>query len=92
MTTAQPDPHAQRPRHPFRGFDQSAVRLFGADLRLIYGMAVPILMIVGLIILLALTPTTWLVIAILLLEVVALGVVVSGLLGMLNEYEDDEIS
>ena len=92
MTTAQPDQQAKPMRPPFRGFDQSVVRLFGADMRLIYGMAVPILMICGLIVLLALTPTTWLVIAVLILEVAALGVVLAGLFAMLNESEEDQIS
>jgi hypothetical protein len=92
MTTVQPDQHARPSRHPFRGFDQSTTRLFGADLRLLYGMAVPILMIIGMIILLALSPTTWLAIAILLLEITALGIVLSGLFGMLDEDEQDEIS
>ena len=92
MTTVQPDPHAQPPEHPFHGFDRSVIRLFGADMRMIYGMAVPILMIVGLIVLLALSPTTWLVVAIVLLEMAALGVVLLGLFAMLGEGEDDEIS
>jgi len=92
MATAQPDPHMYPRRHPFRGFDKSAIRLFGADLRLIYGMSVPIMMIIGLIILLALTPAMWLVIAILLLEITAFGIVLSGLFGMLDEDEQDELS
>jgi len=89
MTTVQPDPHARPSRHPFRGFDQSTIRLFGADMRLIYGMGVPILMIIGMIVLLALSPETWLVVTILLLEITALGVVLSGLFGMLDEEEDE---
>ncbi|MGA2924533.1 MAG: hypothetical protein ABSG43_00855 [Solirubrobacteraceae bacterium] len=92
MTTAQPDPQAQPPQHAFHGFDQSFVRLFGADFRMIYGMAVPILMVIGMIVILALTPTTWLVVAIVLLEMAGLSTVVYGLFGMLNEREEDEIS
>jgi len=92
MTTLQPDPHHHPRRHPFRGFDESALRLFGADLRLIYGMSLPILMIIGLIVLLALSPATWLVIALLLLEITALGIVLSGLFAMLDEDENDELS
>jgi hypothetical protein len=53
-------------------------------------MAVPILMIVGLVVILALSPAAWLVAAIVVMEVMALGVVVYGFMGMLDEPEDDE--
>lgn len=76
--------------NPFRGFDQSVEHVLGADMRLIYGFAIPILMVVGLIIILGLTPSTWLVIAILVLEAAALCVVLTGFIGMLNEPDDDE--
>jgi hypothetical protein len=74
----------------FRGFDRSVERTLGVDVRLLYGMTVPVLMVSGLIILLALSPQTWLVIAVLLLEVAALGVVMTGFLGMLNENDEDD--
>ena len=76
--------------NPFRGFDESVEHVLGADMRLIYGFAIPILMVVGLIIILGLTPATWLVIAILVMEVAALCVVLTGFIGMLNEPDDDE--
>ena len=88
MATASPDAHPHQ--NPFKGFDDSVERTIGADMRLVYGLAVPILMVVGLIIVLALSPATWLVITILLVEVAALGVVLTGFLGMLNESDDDE--
>lgn len=75
----------------FHDFDARVERSLGADLRLLYGMAIPILMICGLIILLALAPQTWLVITVLLFEVAALGVVVTGFVGMLNEDDEDDI-
>jgi hypothetical protein len=83
---------ATSPDHPhaFRGFDQSVERAVGADMRLLYGMLVPILMVCGVIILLALSPATWLVAIILVLELGALGVVGYGLAGMLNEPPDDD--
>jgi hypothetical protein len=87
MTTA-PTPTPHQARDAFRGFDESIERAVGFDARLLYGMTVPILMIVGLIILLALTPQTWLVVAVLVLELGALGIVGVGLVGMLSE--DDE--
>ena len=59
-------------------------------MRLVYGFAVPILMIVGLIVILGLSPATWLVIMILVMEVAALCVVLTGFIGMLNEPDEDE--
>ncbi len=76
-------------RKVFAGFDASVERVLGADMRLIYGFAVPILMVVGMIVVLALRPETWLVISILVLEVGALAVVVAGIVEMLNEEDDD---
>jgi hypothetical protein len=74
----------------FRGFDESMTRLLGADFRLICGIAMSLLMIVGLVVLLALNPTRWLVVAIVLVEVAALGVIVAGLLGLMRDDVDDE--
>ncbi len=88
MTTTENHPH----ENPFQGFDESVEHVLGADMRLIYGFAAPILMVVGLIIILALNPATWLVIAIVVMEVAALSVVLTGFIGMLNEptEPDDE--
>jgi hypothetical protein len=51
MTTTAGD--ADQHEHPFRGFDESVERTLGADMRLVYGLAAPILMVVGLIVILA---------------------------------------
>lgn len=75
--------------HAFRGFDQSVERTVGADMRLLYGMLVPILMICGVIVVLALSPATWLVVIVMVLELAALAVVGYGLAGMLNEPSED---
>lgn len=88
MATTSPDRHTHE--NPFGGFDESVERAIGADMRLIYGFAVPILMVVGLIVILALSPATWLVISILIVELAALGVVLAGFIGMLGEPGDDE--
>jgi hypothetical protein len=72
----------------FRGFEKSVERTLGADMRLIYGFAVPMLMVIGLIIVLALSPTTWLVVTILILELAALGIVLTGFIGVLSDDED----
>ena len=79
-----------RRESPFRGFDQSVERLLEADMRLMYGMAVPILMIVGLIIVLALHPATWLATAVVVVEIAVLAVVVLGFVGMLNDDDEEE--
>ncbi len=85
MESGRSTPH---PANAFSGFDASVERTLGADMRLVYGMAVPILMVVGLIIILALSPAVWLVAAILVLELALLGVVVYGFVGMLNDDDD----
>ena len=84
MATSTHHPHA------FRGFDESVERAVGADMRLLYGMLVPILMICGVIVVLALSPAVWLVAVILVLELGALAVVGYGLAGMLNETAGDD--
>ena len=78
------------PAHVFHEFDAAVERSLGADARLLYGMVIPILMVCGLIVLLALNPQTWLVIAVVVLEAAALGVVITGFLGMLNESEEED--
>ena len=79
------------PTRVFHEFDVTVERSLGVDARLLYGMLIPILMVCGLIILLALNPETWLVIAVMLFEVAALGVVITGFLGMLNEDDDTDV-
>jgi hypothetical protein len=74
----------------FRGFDDSVERALGADMRLLYGMLVPILMICGVIVVLALSPATWLVAIVILLELAAVAVVGYGLAGLLNDSPDDD--
>jgi hypothetical protein len=87
MTT---HPSHTSPTRVFHEFDTTVERSLGVDARMLYGMAVPILMICGLIILLALNPQTWLVVAVLLFEVAALGVVITGFVGMLNEDDEED--
>ncbi len=82
--------HADQHRHLFRGFDESMTQLLGADLRLLYGMAVPILMIVGLIVLLALNPATWVVGVLVLFEIAGLALIVAGLYEMMSDDGGDE--
>ena len=86
-STTAPHPHHHVDFHPL---DARVERLLGADMRLIYGMAVPILVIVGLVIVLALHPQSWVVAVIVLLEVAALGLVLTGIFGMLEDEEATE--
>jgi hypothetical protein len=90
MATESSDPSYTSLSHAFRGFDRSVERVLGVDVRLLYGMVVPILMISGLIVLLALSPQTWLQIAVLLLELAALGVVLTGFVGILNDNGEED--
>ena len=82
--------HAHEHHHIFRGFDQSAARFLGADARLLYGMTVPLLMVVGLIAVLALSPVAWLVAVILVVEIGALLLVIWGLLEMIGDEQSDD--
>lgn len=90
MATTLSKPPAKRDEHAFEGFDRSVEAALGADLRLIYGLGAPVMMIVGLIVILALTPATWLVISIIIIEIGALGLVVTGLMAMLDERDEDD--
>jgi hypothetical protein len=86
MGSATTNPHQHE--NAFRGFDECVERVLGADMRLVYGMAAPILMILGLVTILALSPAVWLLATIMLLELALLGVVVYGFAGLLGEDGD----
>jgi hypothetical protein len=88
MQTSPVRGHEHRPI--FRGFDESVAHVLGADARLLYGMAAPILMIVGMIVVLGLSPATWLVAVIVVCEIGALTLVVKALLEMMDDEHDDE--
>lgn len=72
----------------FRAFDHSVERLLGADFRLLYGMSVPVALLVALVVALSVSHSTWLLVLLVLLEIAALALVIYGLLGMLNEPAD----
>jgi len=88
MSTTNPETHHHE--NPFRGFDDSVERTVGADMRLIYGLGAPILLVLGVIVILAVSPATWLVVAIVLIEIAALAIVLTGFMGMLNQPDEDE--
>jgi hypothetical protein len=63
--------------------------LYGSgDVRLLYGMAVPVLAVCALIALLALAPEWWLLPAMLLVVLVLAGIVLIGVTQMLDEGSD----
>ncbi|MHB1570911.1 MAG: hypothetical protein ACYCXW_18750 [Solirubrobacteraceae bacterium] len=84
------DFHPHQHRFIFRGLDRSLERALGMDGRLLYGMGVPMLMIVGLVIVLALNPATWIVAVIVVLEMGALVLIVSALLEMMRDDQNEE--
>jgi hypothetical protein len=63
-------------------------RLIGADMRLIYGIGVPMLATIGFIIGLAVSGQSWMVIPVVAFLLVTLAVVVFGLYGMLDEDDN----
>jgi hypothetical protein len=85
---APPPAQADPDRHLFRGFDASMTRMLGADLRLLYGIGVPIVMIVGLIIVLALNPAKWVVAVVVVCEIGGLALIVTKLYTLMSD--DDE--
>ncbi len=87
MSTTEPGTHHAA---PFRSFERATERVLGVDMRLLYGFAVPILMVCGVIVLLALAPSPWMVAAVMLLEAVCLGVVVTGFVGLLGEDDEED--
>jgi hypothetical protein len=88
MAPAPNQTHQHRPI--FRGFDESVTQMLGTDMRLLYGMLVPILMIVGLVIMLTQYPATWLVGAIVIVEIGGLALVVTAILEMMSDDESDQ--
>ena len=88
MATTSPHPGHHEPA--LRGFDSAVERGLGADMRLVYGILAPIVMVIGLIVVLALQPATWLVAVVVVAEIGALAVVITGLLGMMSTDDDQE--
>jgi hypothetical protein len=59
-------------------------------MRLIYGMAVPLLIVVGLVIALAISGQTWLVVPLILVVIVLTAVVLIGIGQMLGDEDDED--
>ncbi len=85
-----PRPRAPRHPDPLHGLDTSVESALGVDLRLLYGMLVPVLLIVGLIIALVLVRSYWLVAAALVPEIACLGLIVVKTMAMIDEPDQME--
>lgn len=70
-------------------FDKTVERFLGADMRLLYGMGVPVVGVSAVIsVVIAFAASPWTIGALMALEVVMLFVVVVGFFAMLDETED----
>ncbi len=79
--------------NPFAGVELLIERLLGADMRLIYGAIVPMVLIVDLVVLLTLSASDWwLVAVVVVVEFAAVALVVYAFMQMLDEDNDDEAS
>ena len=81
----------QRADQTPEGFDGYVERKLGADMRLVYGIGVPILIITGLICVVALQPAVWLVASVLVIELGLVALVIYAFSKMLGEPADDEL-
>ncbi len=75
--------------NPLGRLDHLVEATIGADMRLIYGMLVPMLMVFALIVPMVLAPSYWLVGLVLMFELCCLAFIVTKLLAMLDEPEGD---
>jgi cell shape-determining protein MreD len=75
--------------HHHYSLHERITRAVGADIRLFYGMAVPMFATVGFIIALAVSGQGWMVGAVVVFLLITLAVVVFGLYGMLDEDDDE---
>jgi hypothetical protein len=76
--------HSEHDERVFRTFDSSVKRILGVDMRLVYGLFTPAALVIGLIVILAFDPRTWLLVAIVAVEIGALALVLIGLREMLR--------
>lgn len=91
MTTAAPTTShapAQPSRNPLARFDGLLDRMIGCDMRLIYGVGMPMLLVCAVIVALAFSPSVWLVAVTIILEFACLGFIVMKLMAMLGEGEE----
>ena len=77
-------------QHAFARFDRGTERILGVDMRLLYGMGVPVVLTCVLVTLaFAFAASTWAVVGLMLVEVIMLGVVLCGFSGLLADDPQD---
>jgi hypothetical protein len=91
-TAIAPAPAAARRRrvaqpNPLQRLDATVEHAIAADMRLLYGMLVPMLFVCGVILLLVLNPSEWLVAAAVAAELLCLTLIVTKILAMLAETD-----
>jgi len=89
---APTQPRGRKPEAALEWIDRTMEALFGVDLRLILGMLMPMLLVIGLIISLVQSPSYWLVGLTLLVEIGCLVMVVTKLLTMLEDPDESPAS
>ena len=75
---------------PFWGVEQWLEGILGSDMRFIYGVAVPMVAVVDLLVLLTIKPSWFIVAVLMVVELACLVLVVYGLMMILAEGEDEE--
>ena len=84
-------PAAQPRRAPLHGFEQAVEGVLGVDMRLLYGMGVPVVGVSVIIaLLLGFAASPWAIAGLMVIEAAVLAVVLIGFVGMLNEAPTDE--
>lgn len=82
--------HIHQIHPPLDGLDRRLGRLLGVDMRLMYGFSVPVLILVGLILVFALSPATWMVVVLVVIEISLITLIITKLVEMINEPEGRE--
>ena len=89
MTTRSPPADPRRLLGVYRTIDRALQRLLEVDARLLYGFVVPVLAITGLVVILALDPSSWLLALAVVLLLLAAIIVALGIVRMLSD--DDAV-
>ncbi len=90
MATTSTHPEHSRVMRAYTAVDSGAERVLGVDTRLLYGFAVPVLAIVGVIIGFSFHARWWLVGIVVAFEVLALVIVVLGFVHMLGQGDEPD--
>lgn len=85
------DPAAPAHHHPYARLERAVERVLGADMRLLYGMAVPpVVLCVIIALALGYAASPWVVGGLMVLEAIMVVVILIGFVGVLNSRDEDE--